>query len=146
MATFKLVINDPETGRSYQVERSWEECSFLIGKRIGFRFAGDLIGLPGYELVITGGTDKDGFPMRGDLPGTGRKRILVSKETGFHERKRVRKKIKKIRGLRRRKTFRGNVIADDLAQLNCVVVRKGPQPLEELLGKKEATSSAEKSK
>lgn len=139
MATFKLVINDPKSGKSYQVERNWEECSFLLGKPIGFKFAGDLIGLPGYELQVTGGTDKDGFPMRSDLPGTGRRRILVSKETGFHEKKRVRKKIKKIKGLRLRKTFRGNVIATDIAQLNCKVIREGPQSLEELLGKKEAT-------
>ena len=139
MASFKLVISDVKTGKSYQIEKTWEECAFLLGKKLGFRFAGDLIGLPGYELEVTGGTDRDGFPMLKSLPGTGRKALLVSKKyfPRFREVKRSRKKLKKIKGLRIRKTFRGNVIAEDIAQLNCKVTRYGAQSLEEILGKKE---------
>jgi len=37
-----------------------------------------VVGLPGYELRITGGTDRDGFPMQPDLPGPGHQRILLS--------------------------------------------------------------------
>ncbi len=135
MATFKFVIGNK--GKTYQIEKSQEECRFLIGKEIGFRFAGDAIGLPGYELEVTGGTDRDGFPMRKDLPGTGRKRLLIDRKSGFHERKRVKKKMKKIRGLRIRKTFRGNTISADIVQINCKVVREGEKPLEELVGKKQ---------
>jgi len=32
--------------------------------------------------------------------------------------------------------LRGNTIADDIAQINCKVVKKGEKPLEELFGKK----------
>jgi small subunit ribosomal protein S6e len=135
MAIFKFVIGNK--GKTYQIEKDQSECKFLIGKRIGFRFAGDVIGLPGYELEVTGGTDQDGFPMRKDLPGTGRKKLLIDKKSGFHEKKRIKKKMKKIRGLRIRKTFRGNTISTDIVQINCKVIRQGEKPLEELIGKKE---------
>ncbi len=146
MPNFKFVISDGP--KSYQLEKPQEECAFLIGKPIGFRFAGDLIGLPGYELEVTGGTDKDGFPMLRTLPGTGRKRLLVSKKSfpDFHEKKRIRKKLKKIKGLRVRKTFRGNVIASDIVQINCKVIKRGPKSLEELLGKKEGEEKKEAEK
>jgi small subunit ribosomal protein S6e len=125
----KFVISDPRTRRAYQIEK---DASFLYGKKIGDRFDGSLIGLPGYILEITGGTDKDGFPMRPDLEGTVRKRILLSSGPGYRP---------KRKGVRRRKMVRGNTIAEDIAQINCKVVVYGDKPLEELLGKKEENGS-----
>ncbi|MFH8120306.1 MAG: S6e family ribosomal protein, partial [Candidatus Aenigmatarchaeota archaeon] len=61
MATFKFVVSDPETRKSYQIEVEQSKALGLIGKKIGEEFNGELIGLPGYVLKITGGTDKDGF-------------------------------------------------------------------------------------
>ncbi len=124
----KLVVADPETGKTYQKELDKNQEKILYGYKIGDRIKGDQLGLVGYELVITGGSDKDGFPMRSDLHGTTRKRVLLSKGPGFHPRR---------KGERRRKTVRGNTIAEDIAQVNAKVVKKGEKPLEALMGKEE---------
>jgi len=127
----KFVISDPKTRRAWQIER---DAEFLYGKKIGDKFDGSLIGLPGYVLEITGGTDKDGFPMRPDLEGTVRKKLLLASGPGYRP---------KRKGVRKRKTVRGNTIAEDIAQINCKVVAYGDKPLEELLGKKEEEKKEE---
>lgn len=127
----KFVVSDPKTRKAWQIERNAE---FLYGKKIGDKFDGSLIGLPGYVLEITGGTDKDGFPMRPDLEGTARKRLLLSSGPGYIPRK---------KGVRKRKTVRGNTIAEDIAQINCKVIAYGDKTLEELLGKKEEEKKEE---
>jgi len=128
MAEFKVVVNDPKKVRSYQITISDESAEKLIGKKIGDKFPGEILNLPGYELEITGGSDKQGFPMHKGVPGTGRVRPLLSKGPGFRP---------KFKGYRRRKTLRGNTIAEDIAQINCKVVKYGEKALEELMPKKE---------
>ncbi len=124
----KLVISDPKTGKAYQKELSEEEAQMFYGKKIGDKIDLSPIGLKGYVVEIRGGTDKDGFPMRPDVHGVGRKRVLISSGPGV-------RKLKK--GERRRKTVRGNTVAEDIAQLNVKVVEYGERPLEEILGGKE---------
>ncbi len=124
----KFVINDPTTGKSYQKEVEQSKIENLFGLKIGDEFDGGIINLPGYKLKITGGSDKDGFPMKKGVEGTGRKRLLLSGGVGYRP---------KEKGVKRRKTVRGDVIADDIVQINCVVVKEGKQKLEEILGKKE---------
>ena len=126
MSTFKFVINDPETRKSYQTEIEQSKALIVIGKKIGDEINLDFLGLPGYKGKITGGTDKDGFPMHPAIPGTGRKRVLLSGPPGFHP---------KLKGQRKRKTVRGNTISEDIKQINCKIVQKGSKPLEEIFGK-----------
>jgi small subunit ribosomal protein S6e len=57
----KIVVSDPKTGKTHQIET---EAKTLLGLKLGEKFSGDSIGLPGYELQITGGSDKTGTPMR----------------------------------------------------------------------------------
>jgi len=128
MAVFKFVVSDPQTRKSYQVEVDQSKARGIIGKKIGEEFNGEIVGLPGYKLVITGGTDKDGFPMHPSVPGPGRHRVLLAGPPCFHPTK---------KGERRRKTVRGNTISEDIVQINCKIVQKGEKPIEELLGKKE---------
>ena len=64
----KFVISEKE--KSYQTEK---DLGIIVGKKIGDKFNGDVIGLNGYVLEITGGSDKEGFPMRNDIEGIGRK-------------------------------------------------------------------------
>jgi len=127
---FKLVVSDPKTKKSYQKEVSGEG---LMGKKIGEKVSGHVAGLEGYELEITGGSDQDGFPMRKDFDGIGRKRILISGPPGFHP---------KARGQRKRKSIRGNTISDSTAQINTKAVKYGAKTLDELFGKKEEKPSA----
>lgn len=128
MAEFKVNISDPKTGRSYQREISGNQANAILGKKIGDRIDGIFVEMPGYKLEITGGSDKDGFPMRRDLPGPRRKRLLISKGLGFKPH---------MDGERRRKTMRGNTVSPDTVQLNMKITTKGPRSAEELLGKKE---------
>ena len=127
---FRVVISDPQSGKAYQKVVEGANANRLIGKKIGDVISGTVVELPpDYELQITGGTDKDGFPMRPDLPGSGRKRLLLSKSTGFRP---------KEKGLRRRKTVRGKVISRDIMQINMKVVKHGKIPLEEYFKEKES--------
>ncbi len=132
---FKVVISDPATGKAYQKVISGANANKLLGKQIGDVINGTLLDLPpDYELKITGGSDKDGFPMRPDLPGTGRKRILLSGGVGYRP---------KEKGVRKKKTVRGRVISKDIVQINVKVVKHGKIPLEEFFKKKEEEGESE---
>jgi len=125
---FKVVAADPETGKSYQLEAREPGARKLVGFRVSDKFDGEIIGLSGYELQITGGTDKDGFPMRADISGSGRTYALLSGGAGFRPRG---------RGERRRRRVRGCRISDDIVQINAKIVKKGEKPIEELIPGKE---------
>ncbi|MBI4896141.1 MAG: 30S ribosomal protein S6e [Candidatus Aenigmarchaeota archaeon] len=134
MAVFKFVVSDGK--QSYQVERDQNDCP-LFGKKIDDVFPADFLGLSGYELKITGGSDKDGFPMRKDIEGVGRKKIILTKGKGFSGTLRAKKGPYVIKGIRKRKLLKGNTIDGNLVQINCKVVKTGTPPLSEILGKKE---------
>ncbi len=131
--TMKLVISVPRTGRAFQKEISEEEARMFYGLKIGDVVDLSPLGLKGYKAKITGGTDKDGFPMRPDVHGTGRKRVLLSGGPGVRGLK---------KGERVRKTVRGNVVAEDIEQLNLVIVEEGETPVEELMGGGEGEAEA----
>jgi small subunit ribosomal protein S6e len=124
MVEFKAVINDVKMGKSYQVPVTGHHANSLIGKKIGDVVDGIFVGLPGYKLSITGGSDKDGFPMRKDLPGVKRRRILVTKGIGFQVNE---------QGLRLRKSIRGNTISPEVSQLNLKITQFGSKPVDELI-------------
>ena len=128
MAEFKGVINDPKGKMSYQVTISGHHANSLIGKRIGDEFDGIFAGLPGYKLKITGGSDKDGFPMRKDINGPRRMKILTAKGHGFHP---------KHDGQKDRKNMRGNQISPDIIQINMKIISYGSKNISELLKPKE---------
>lgn len=124
--SFKVVLSDPKTRKAYQKEVD-EAASGLVGKKLGENFKGDFLGLVGYELQVTGGSDKEGFPMRKDLEGPGRKRVLLSSGPGFYP---------KLKGQRRRRSIRGNTITNQISQINAKVITYGQKTIEELLGVK----------
>ena len=128
MVDFRANVSDPKTGKSYKKEVSGNQANAILGKKIGDKMDGIFVEMPGYKLEITGGSDKDGVPMRKDLPGPRRKKLLISKGLGFHPH---------MDGERRRKTMRGNQISPDIVQINMKVVSRGPRSVEELLGKQE---------
>ncbi|MGC8982407.1 MAG: 30S ribosomal protein S6e [Desulfurococcaceae archaeon] len=94
---------------AWQIRINDTRTQALLGLKIGDEIDGGLVGLKGYKLVITGGSDISGFPMRPDIPGPVKKRVLLSGPPGFHP---------KEKGERRRKTVRGNTIAPDIVQIN----------------------------
>jgi len=137
MVEFKVVVNNPKDGKSYNVQVTGHHANSLIGKKIGDEVDGIFVSLPGYKLQITGGTDKDGFPMRKDLPGMIRKRLLLTKGVGFRP---------KEKGLRKRKMVHGNTISQNIVQINMKITKQGPRAIEELLAlqKKEEKTTEEK--
>jgi small subunit ribosomal protein S6e len=128
MADFRIVVSDSKTAQAYQITVTGTAASKIIGKNIGDTISGDIAGLSGYTLKLTGGTDKDGFPIRPDLPGPARKKILVAGGVGFHP---------PADGVRMRKAMRGREISSEVTQINTVVVEYGGKPLAEIFPKKE---------
>lgn len=118
---FKVVVSDKAISHQIEVEDGKE----LNGLVIGDEFDGSIVGLDGYTLKITGGSDKNGFTMKKDVSGTRRIKSLLSGGVGY-------KPIGK--GVKRRKTVRGNTIAEDIVQINTVVVSAGTKPIAEILG------------
>jgi len=135
MPEFKVVVSDGS--ESHQIEVKGHHANSLVGKKIGDEVDGIFVSLPGYKLKITGGSDKDGFIMRKDIPGISRRKILITKSTGFRP---------KDRGVRRRKTICGNTIGLNILQVNMKVIKKGVKPIEDLLkateGKEEKNEPA----
>ncbi len=122
MAVFKFVISHAK--QSVQVEKDQKDAP-VLGKKIGDTLPGEFLGLAGYELLITGGSDKDGFPMRSDVEGQVRKKQILTKGHGFKT---------DFEGKRKRRIVRGNTIAQDISQINCKVVKAGEKGMHELLG------------
>jgi len=113
MPEFKVVVSDPKTGRAESVEIKGDKALKLIGHKIGDVIEGALIGKPGLKLKITGGSGKAGEPMLPFLPGGAKKRLLLSGPPGYHPPK---------KGMRKRKLVRGNVITDEIVQINMAIV------------------------
>ncbi len=120
----RLVISDPKTGKAYSLELDEAKARSFIGLEIGKSVDASPLGLQGYKLEITGGSDKDGFPMRSDLRGRVRQKVLLASPPGYHPKK---------RGLKRRKMVRGKVVTPEIVQINVKVVEQGEKPLDELI-------------
>jgi len=133
MVDFKLVISNPKIGKTIQREVKEGDANSFIGLKIGAVVKGESIGLTGYELEITGGSDYCGFPMRKDLAGTRRKGILIIKGIGLRKSK---------KGMKKRKTVSGNTIHAKTAQINLKITKEGKERLFE--AKKEGEAKEEK--
>ena len=114
MAKFKVIVSDPD-GTSQSVELEETQAVPLIGRKLGEVIDGAAVKLSGYKLKITGGSDKDGFPMRPNIHGGVRVGAILSEGVGFHSSQ---------KGERKRKTLRGNVITDAIVQVNMKVIEK----------------------
>ncbi|MGM5487937.1 MAG: S6e family ribosomal protein [Nanobdellota archaeon] len=113
-------INISKDGKSIQREVKDDQAELFLNKKVGETIKGDGFGLAGYEFLIAGGSDTAGFPMRKDVSGAGRKRILAVKGTGVR---------KKRQGQRQRKTVSGNTIYADTSQINLKVLTVGKEDL-----------------
>ncbi|MDH7478177.1 MAG: 30S ribosomal protein S6e [Candidatus Bathyarchaeota archaeon] len=128
MPKFKVIVSDPETGTSKAIELEETRALPLIGKKIGDIVDGSIVDLLGHKLQIMGGSDKDGFPMRPNVHGGVRRKVILSGGVGFNP---------KSEGGRRRKTIRGNTITDEIVQVNMKIVEKPKKPKEKKKTKEE---------
>ncbi len=134
MAKFKVIVSDPAESKSKVVELEGARAVPLIGRRLGETIDGSVVGMSGMKLQIRGGSDKDGFPMRPSIHGGVRVRVILSEGVGFHP---------KRQGERQRKTLRGNIITEEIVQVNMKVLEKAKKhekPKRERKAKTEATA------
>ena len=108
MANFKLTISDIK-GKSLSKELKDSDANPLLGLQLGNETDATVVGLTG-KLKLTGGSDKSGVPMRSDIHGSARKRVLLSKGVGLQAAE---------HGDRVRKLTRGNIISEEIYQINC---------------------------
>ncbi len=131
MVEIKAVLNDPKTGKSYQKVIAEKDARSIYGKKIGDELKGESFGLSGYAFRITGGSDTSGFPMRKEIEGVGKKRILSVEGVGVARKTNKTKKGKmRFHGVRLRKTVAGNTVGEQTAQLNLKITTSGKEPLE----------------
>ena len=108
MANFKLTISDIK-GKSVSKELKDSDANQFLGLQLGNETDASIVGLTG-KLKLTGGSDKSGVPMRSDLHGGARKRILLVKGVGLQDTE---------HGIRKRKLMRGNLVSEEIYQVNC---------------------------
>jgi len=113
MAKFQLVVSDPKNRISKATSIEGAKAQALVGKSIGEEVDGKLLGIGNLKIKITGGTDKDGIPMRFDMQGSAKKRAVLSGGVGY-----------KLhgKGQRVRRLLRGRTVAEDTLQINSVIV------------------------
>jgi small subunit ribosomal protein S6e len=110
-----LIIADPEKGTNEKVELEDARMAPLVGRRIGEVIDGTVANLAGYRIQLTGGTDKDGIPMRPDVHGGVKARVVLSGGVGFKPRN---------KGERKRVVVRGNTVTTETTFLNFKIVEK----------------------
>jgi len=108
LTNFKLTVSDIK-GKSVTKELKDSDANPLLTLEIGKETDAAIVGLKG-KLKITGGSDKSGVPMRSDIHGAARKRVLLSKGVGLQDAE---------IGQRVRKLMRGNTISEEIYQVNC---------------------------
>jgi small subunit ribosomal protein S6e len=109
MAKFKLIISDPATGKSSASEIEGARAQALVGRSLGEIIDGSALGIGQGKLLISGGCDKNGIPMRADVHGGVKKYIVLSRGPGFNPTR---------HGERKRKLVRGKIITDETYQIN----------------------------
>jgi small subunit ribosomal protein S6e len=121
MAKFKVIVSDPQAGTSKVVEVEEARAAPFIGKKIGETMDGAVVDMPGAKMQLMGGSDKDGVPMRPNVHGGVRRAVVLSGGVGFNPKK---------EGQRKRKAVRGNIITDEIVQINAKLVDQPPKPKE----------------
>ena len=134
-------INVSHKGKTFKVETENEELAgHSINDKIdGKEFSADL---EGYELLITGTSDKSGFMGSAGIDGPNIHKVLLGYGKGMKMKPKGETKInRKPKGLRLRKTVRGKEISLFTVQINTKVLTEGKKKFESLF---EAPAEEEK--
>ena len=89
--------------------------------------------LPGYNLEITGGSVKAGFPMKRGAHTSGPLKILMGNGVGY----------KAEKGQRARRRVHGEIVGDYIVQVNTRIKEYGGKSVESLLGIDKTTEAQE---
>ncbi|KAL9599809.1 MAG: hypothetical protein Q9219_003595 [cf. Caloplaca sp. 3 TL-2023] len=116
----KLNISYPANGTQKLIEVDDErKLRVFMERRMGQEVPADSVGpeFKGYVFRITGGNDKQGFPMKQGIMHPTRVRLLLSTGHSCYRPRRT--------GERRRKSVRGCIVGMDLAVLALSIVKQG---------------------
>ncbi|MCJ1290898.1 40S ribosomal protein S6 [Xylographa carneopallida] len=116
----KLNISYPSNGSQKLIEVEDErKLRVFMDRRMGAEVPGDSVGdeFKGYIFRITGGNDKQGFPMKQGVMHPTRVRLLLADGHSCYRPRRT--------GERKRKSVRGCIVAMDLSVLALSIVKKG---------------------
>ena len=123
----KLNIANPTTGQQTCIEVTDEKkLRVFYDLRMGDFVPADGLGpeWAGYQFKITGGNDKQGFPMMQGVLKSDRVRLLLKGGMKCYRQRRA--------GERKKKSVRGCIVGADLSILNLVVSQKGEGDIEGL--------------
>jgi small subunit ribosomal protein S6e len=133
MADFQVIVGDND-GATYSFEIDGQDSNRFIGRSVGETVDGDAVGLPGYEVEITGGSDQSGRPMHSEVSGSETTKLLSTGGVGFKP---------TVDGERKRITVRGAEVSDETRQINAKITSRGDQSIEELVGEDDADAEDE---
>lgn len=124
----KLNIAYPRNGtvKQFEVTEDVLRRVHLNDYRLGNEVDGAIFGdeFAGYTFKLTGGSDKDGFPMVPGVLASSRVSLLVKRGAiGFNT-------FRGYSGERRRKSLRGCILASDISVVNVTVIKTGAKPIE----------------
>jgi len=121
----KINIAYPATGNQKFIDIDDEKkLRTLFDKRISQEVSGEDLGdeFTGYIFRISGGNDKQGFPMKQGVLTNTRVRLLLKEGSSCYRARRV--------GERKRKSVRGCIVGSDISVLNLVIIKKGDNEIE----------------
>ena len=116
----QINIAAPTTGQQKVIEIDDEKrLQNFYERRVAQEIDGDVLGeeFAGYVFRISGGNDKQGFPMRQGVLTNTRVRLLCAKGHKAYRPRRA--------GERKRKSVRGCIVGQDISVLNLVVTKMG---------------------
>ncbi len=125
MAEFQVAVADPDAGATYQFDVDGQTANRFIGRELGDEVDAGAVGLDGYSVELTGGSDNAGRPMRADVSGPSLSKLLLTDGVGFNP---------SVEGERKRVTVRGSEISDETRQINAKITERGETSIDELLG------------
>jgi len=120
----KLNIANPATGEQKTIDIDDERrVRIFYDKKISQEVPADSLGdeFKGYVFRITGGNDKQGFPMKQGVLLPSRVKLLLSDGHSCYRPRRT--------GERKRKSVRGCIVGADIAVLSLVIVKQGENSL-----------------
>jgi len=112
LTQFKVIVSD-KNGKSISKELMDKEAQPLVGLRVGETVDASIVGISSGKIQLRGGSDKSGTPIRKDVHGGVKKYVLLSKGAGMKDSR---------EGIRKRKLVRGNMITEEIYQINCLLL------------------------
>jgi len=126
----KFNVADPQTGsqKVFEIEDD-KRLRFVLDKRIAQDVNGAIFGdqFQDYTFKITGGIDKQGFPMKQGVLVPDRVRLLLSENSGGY--------IMQKKGDRKRRSVRGCIVSREISVVNLIINKRGKEPIPDVTDK-----------